>query len=115
MPLLRLVFSPVPGARGYRLSVFEASRGRTAGPRARLAAMLMVWGRINSINVQKVLWTLAELRLEYRRIDAGMKFGVNDTAEYKARNPTGLIPTIDDDGLVLWESNVIVRYLAAKH
>ncbi len=44
-----------------------------------------------------------------------MKFGVNDTPEYQAMNPTGLIPTIDDDGFVLWESNVIVRYLAAKH
>lgn len=77
--------------------------------------MLTVWGRTNSINVQKVLWTLAELDLPYRRIDAGMKFGVNDTAEYRAMNPTGLIPTIDDDGYVLWESNTIVRYLAAKH
>jgi glutathione S-transferase len=77
--------------------------------------MLRVWGRINSINVQKVLWTLAELGVEYRRIDAGMKFGVNDTSEYRAMNPTGLIPTIDDDGFVLWESNAIVRYLAATH
>lgn len=77
--------------------------------------MLTVWGRINSMNVQKVLWTLAELGLPYRRIDAGMKFGVNDTPEYKAMNPTGLVPTIDDDGYVLWESNAIVRYLAARH
>jgi len=77
--------------------------------------MLTVWGRVNSINVQKVLWTLAELGLPYRRIDAGMKFGVNDTAEYKAMNPTGLVPTIDDDGYILWESNAIVRYLAARH
>ncbi len=77
--------------------------------------MLTVWGRINSINVQKVLWTLSELDVPCRRIDAGMKFGVNDTAEYKSMNPTGLVPTIDDDGYVLWESNAIVRYLAAKH
>ncbi|MCC6791566.1 MAG: glutathione S-transferase family protein [Thermomicrobiales bacterium] len=77
--------------------------------------MLTVWGRINSINVQKVLWTLAEIGLAYHRIDAGMKFGVNDTPEYKAKNPNGLVPTIDDDGYVLWESNAIVRYLAAKH
>ena len=77
--------------------------------------MLTVWGRINSINVQKVLWTLAEVGVAYRRIDAGMKFGVNDTPEYKAMNPTGLVPTIDDDGYVLWESNAIVRYLVAKH
>ena len=77
--------------------------------------MLTVWGRINSINVQKVLWALAETGIAYRRIDAGMKFGVNDTPEYLAINPTGLIPTIDDDGYVLWESNAIVRYLSAKH
>ncbi|MCB1500574.1 MAG: glutathione S-transferase family protein [Bauldia sp.] len=77
--------------------------------------MLTVWGRINSINVQKVLWTLAEIGIDYRRIDAGMAFGVNDTPDYRAMNPTGLIPTIDDDGYVLWESNVIVRYLAAKY
>mgnify|MGYP000158804750 CR=1 FL=1 len=77
--------------------------------------MLTVWGRINSINVQKVLWTLVELGLDYRRVDAGMTFGVNDTAAYRAMNPTGLIPTLDDDGYVLWESNVIVRYLAAKY
>jgi len=77
--------------------------------------MLTVWGRVNSLNVQKVLWTLAELGIPYRRIDAGLKFGVNDTAAYKTMNPTGLVPTIDDNGFVLWESNAIVRYLAAKH
>jgi glutathione S-transferase len=77
--------------------------------------MLTVWGRVNSINVQKVLWTLAELGLAYRRIDAGMAFGVVGTPHYLAMNPNALIPTIDDDGYVLWESNVIVRYLASKH
>jgi glutathione S-transferase len=77
--------------------------------------MLTVWGRVNSINVQKVLWTLAEVGIDYRRIDAGMKFGVNNTPEYLAMNPNGLVPTIDDDGLILWESNVIVRYLAARY
>ena len=77
--------------------------------------MLTVWGRVNSVNVQKGLWTLAELAIDHRRIDAGMKFGVTDTPEYRSMNPNGLVPTIDDDGYVLWESNVIVRYLAAKH
>ncbi len=77
--------------------------------------MLTVWGRTNSLNVQKVLWTLGELGLEYERIDAGMQFGLTDTADYRARNPNGLVPTIDDDGLVLWESNTIVRYLAARY
>ncbi|WP_421725559.1 glutathione S-transferase family protein [Bauldia sp.] len=77
--------------------------------------MLTVWGRANSINVQKVLWTLAELDLNYERIDAGMAFGGLDTDAYQARNPNRLIPTIDDNGFVLWESNVIVRYLSATY
>lgn len=77
--------------------------------------MLKIWGRRNSINVQKVLWTCAELGLPYERVDAGLQFGVNDTAEYRAMNPNGLVPTIDDDGFVLWESHAIVRYLARRH
>ena len=77
--------------------------------------MLKIWGRTNSINVQKVLWCLGELGLEYERIEAGMQFGVNNTPEYKAMNPNGLVPTIDEDGFILWESNVIVRYLSAKY
>src|SRR5687768_15968124 len=77
--------------------------------------MLKIWGRTNSINVQKVLWACGELALEYDRVDAGMAFGVNNTPEYKAMNPNGLVPTIDDEGFVLWESHAIVRYLARKH
>lgn len=77
--------------------------------------MLKIWGRTNSINVQKVLWTCAELGLPYERIDAGMQFGINNTPEYKALNPNGLVPLINDDGFVLWESHAIVRYLARKH
>lgn len=76
--------------------------------------MIKLWGRLSSINVQKVLWALEELGLAYERIDAGGAFGINDTPEYRAMNPNGLVPTIDDDGFVLWESNAIVRYLAAK-
>jgi glutathione S-transferase len=77
--------------------------------------MLKVWGRTNSVNVKKALWAIEELGLKYERIDAGMQFGVNKTPEYLKMNPTGLVPTIDDDGFVLWESHSIVRYLAAKH
>lgn len=77
--------------------------------------MLTVWGRTNSINVQKVLWTLTALDLDFERIDAGLAFGVVDTQDYGEKNPNRLIPTIDDDGFVLWESNVIVRYLATKY
>jgi glutathione S-transferase len=77
--------------------------------------MLKIWGRTNSVNVKKVLWAMEELGLKYERIDAGMQFGVNNTPEYLKMNPTGLVPTIDEDGFVLWESHAIVRYLAAKH
>lgn len=77
--------------------------------------MLKIWGRTNSINVQKVLWCCAEAGIQYQRIDAGMQFGVNNTPEYKAMNPNGLVPMIDDDGFILWESHAIVRYLSRKH
>ena len=77
--------------------------------------MLKIWGRRNSINVQKVLWCCGELGLPFDRVDAGLQFGVNNTPEYKALNPNGLVPTIDDDGYVRWESHAIVRYLARKH
>lgn len=77
--------------------------------------MLKIWGRTNSVNVKKALWTAEELGVNYERIEAGMQFGVNKTPEYLRMNPTGLVPTIDDDGFVLWESHTIVRYLAAKH
>ncbi len=77
--------------------------------------MLKIWGRINSVNVKKALWAAEELGLKYERVDAGMQFGVNKTPEYLGMNPTGLVPTIDDDGFTLWESHTIVRYLAAKH
>ncbi len=77
--------------------------------------MLTIWGRMNSINVQKVVWAAEELALPYARHDAGMAFGVVSTPEYRAMNPNGLVPVIDDDGFVLWESNTIVRYLAARY
>ena len=77
--------------------------------------MLKLWGRTNSVNVKKALWALEELGVKYERIDAGMQFGVNKTPEYLKMNPTGLVPTIEDDGFTLWESHSIVRYLAAKH
>ncbi len=76
---------------------------------------LRIWGRLSSVNVQKVVWTARELELPFERIDAGGAFGGNRTPEYLRMNPNGKIPVIDDDGFVLWESNAIVRYLAAKH
>jgi len=77
--------------------------------------MLKIWGRLNSINVMKVMWCVDELGIEHERVDAGMSHGVVGEDFYAKLNPNRRVPTIDDDGLVLWESNVIVRYLSAKH
>jgi glutathione S-transferase len=77
--------------------------------------MLKIWGRTTSSNVQKVMWTVAELGLAHERIDAGGAFGQVNEDWYRAMNPNGLVPTVEDDGQVLWESNAIVRYLAARY
>ena len=77
--------------------------------------MLKILGRKNSSNVQKVLWCCDELEIAYEREDVGGEFGKNREPEYLALNPNGLVPTIIDDGFALWESNTIIRYLAAKH
>jgi glutathione S-transferase len=77
--------------------------------------VLNIWGRLSSINVQKPVWCLDEIGVPYERVEAGGQFGVVDTPEYRAMNPNGLVPTLEEDGFILWESNAIVRYLAAKH
>jgi glutathione S-transferase len=77
--------------------------------------MLKIWGRNNSINVQKVMWAVGELGRPHERIDAGGAFGVVDSAHYGALNANRRVPTIEDDGVVVWESNACVRYLAARY
>jgi glutathione S-transferase len=79
------------------------------------STMLKIIGRGTSGNVMKVLWLADELRVPYEQEDLGGSFGGNDAPEFLARNPNGLVPVIEDDGVVLWESNAIVRYLAGKH
>lgn len=76
---------------------------------------MKIWGRANSINVMKVLWTADECGLKYERIDAGGAFGGNDQKWYLDMNPNGVVPTIEDGGRILWESNSIVRYLSARY
>jgi glutathione S-transferase len=76
---------------------------------------LVIWGRPNSVNVQKVLWCLAELDLAYERIDAGMQFGRNHEPDYLAMNPNARVPTMVDGDYVLWESNSVMRYLCMAH
>jgi glutathione S-transferase len=74
--------------------------------------MLRLWGRTTSSNVMKVLWLLEELGVACERIDAGGRFGGLDSPDYLALNPNGLIPTLQDGALTLWESHAILRYLA---
>jgi glutathione S-transferase len=76
---------------------------------------LTIWGRANSVNVQKVLWCLRELDLAYERIDAGMAFGKNNEPAYLAMNPNGRVPTLVDGDFVLWESNSVMRYLCTAY
>lgn len=75
--------------------------------------MLTIWGRLNSHNVKKVVWLAEEMGLAYERHDVGGAFGMDDA--YLAKNPNALVPTIEDDDITLWESNAILRYLAARH
>jgi glutathione S-transferase len=78
--------------------------------------LIKIWGRNTSANVQKVMWAIEEIGLSHERIDIGGPFGKNREPAYLAMNPNGLVPTLEeDDGFLLWESNAIVRYLAAKH
>jgi len=82
--------------------------------------MLKIWGRISSIKMRKVVWCAQELGLAFERVDAGRDFGIVQTPAYRALNPNGLVPTIEDEleggeRVVLWESNVVVRYLCARH
>ena len=76
--------------------------------------MLHIWGRLSSINVRKVVWAAQETGAPFHRTDAGAAFGVVQTPSYLRMNPNGLVPVLQDDDTTLWESNVIVRYLAAR-
>jgi glutathione S-transferase len=80
------------------------------------APRLRLWGRLSSINVRKVVVGLRELGLPFERIDAGLSYGVTKTPEYLRKNPNALVPLLEDldSGFTLWESNVILRYLAVR-
>jgi glutathione S-transferase len=77
--------------------------------------MLKILGRNSSINVMKVLWACEELGLPFTRVDVGGAFAFKNAPDYLKLNPNGRVPTIDDNGFLLYESNVIVRYLASTY
>ena len=91
------------------------TRDKPGHDEGRATTMIKIWGRNTSVNVQKVMWALGELGLPHERIDVGGTFGKNNEPAYLAMNPNGLVPTLEEDGFLLWESNSIVRYLAAKY
>jgi glutathione S-transferase len=77
--------------------------------------MLKVWGRRSSFNVQKVLWLVGELNLAHDHVPAGGSFGGLDAPAFRALNPHGRVPVIQDDDAAVWESHAILRYLAARY
>ena len=77
--------------------------------------MLRVWGRRNSANVQKVLWLVGELGLAHDQISVGGPFGGLNEPAFRAINPHGRIPVLQDGPVTVWESHAILRYLAARH
>ena len=76
---------------------------------------IRLWGRNNSINVQKVIWCLEELGVPYERVEAGGEHGVTDTPDYAQMNPNRLVPVVRDGETTIWESNAILRYLFAAY
>lgn len=77
--------------------------------------MLTIWGRRNSVNVQKAMWAVGEVGVPHERIDAGGEFSRLDTPEFTALNPNRRVPVLQDGDTVVWESNAIIRYVAAKY
>ncbi|MBP2168886.1 glutathione S-transferase [Erwinia toletana] len=78
--------------------------------------MLKVWGRKTSSNVQALMWCIGELGLPFERYDIGHKYGGNDTPEFLAMNPNGLVPVLkDNDGPALFETGAILRYLSEQY
>ena len=77
--------------------------------------MIQIYGRPNSQHTQKVLWACAEMQLDIRFVPVGRVTKGELDPEYLKLNPNGLVPTLVEDGFVLWESNTILRYLADRH
>src|SRR3981081_3326546 len=118
-PFCRALLISTPGRAPFRKNSGMTRAERIIGSEKSVPnkkqSQLQIWGRANSVNVQKVLWCLRELDLAYHRIDAGMAFGRNRYPDYLAMNPNGRVPSLVDGDFVLWESNSIMRYLVLAH
>jgi glutathione S-transferase len=77
--------------------------------------MIEVWGRRSSINVQKVMWAIGELGLQFTRHTVAGSFGGNREDAFLRMNPNGLVPVIRDGDITMYESNAIVRFLSARY
>ncbi len=77
--------------------------------------MITVYGRNTSSNVQPVIWLLSELNLTHKRLDVGGSFGGTDTPDYRKKNPMGLIPSLEDGDVTMFESQAIMRYIASRY
>jgi len=97
-----------------RSQIARAALAREADPEDH-PRMIKIWGRMSSLNVRKVVLAAQEIGVGFDRVDAGGTFGIVKTPEYLAKNPNALVPLLEDDQVQLWESNVIVRYLCARH
>jgi glutathione S-transferase len=80
-----------------------------------MSKVLTVYGRKSSFNVQKVMWLVGELGIDHVHVERGGAFGGLATPEFRAMNPHGRVPVIEDGGSVVWESHAILRYLAARY
>src|SRR4030088_2359091 len=118
-PFCRALLISTPGRAPFRKNSGMTRAERIIGSKKSVPnnnqSQLKIWGRANSVNVQKVLWCLRELDLAYERIDAGMAFGRNRDTDYLAMNPNGRVPTLVDSDFVLWESSSIMRYLCLAY
>jgi len=77
--------------------------------------MLTIHGRDTSSNVQAVIWAIAEMGLAHERLDIGGAFGGNNNPAFLSMNPMGRVPVLQDGDLTMFESQAILRYLAAKY
>lgn len=76
--------------------------------------MIRILGKSSSINVRKALWLCVELGVSFEQEEWGSGHRSTQEPGFLALNPNAMVPVLLDGALVLWESNTICRYLAAR-